>query len=1465
MKKIISVVMSVLMLVTIPPLEVFAEEELKNESRFSQANIFSYVSDEESFELNEEHEEAVIVERNNLLSASSKEASVSVIPSNDDRLSGKYLLMYSIDNSYLTAENNGGALGSNAFSNAFDRNWNSLWRSQSEQVDGFTNTIDVTFKGKVSIDRLLYSADSYYGRGYPITLKLKFVNETEDYEEELIIKSSATSDTVIFDFGKTYECNKIQLEWVECPKNHRYEASAREIVFLQPETEETVATDSLFSDYNQFTLNEKYNSMEAIEALDESLKGNVNYKLYYKSIIERAKKIVSGELKYSAKNEFSTVPSNSEITKINQYGGLRSYAQNTLRLNWFGIDRQTTGFYGRTGDVLRIYVDADEDEICLPTLNITQHYGTANTWKRDYKLKKGLNLITVPDFGAGTHDNPAVAGGGPIYISNPYTSQEQGEVKVYIEGAYSFPVYRMLPEESSHEEKLVAAEKFLKELEEYCKDGFVPGEYPLDLIELQSDHCLMTVKASLAEASYITNANSNSLKVQENLENYDAYMERLMKFEGITFDKSDKYYDVKNEYLSINFRACQSTGVLAYATSERVGLLNDSWQNTVLYSTGIGRGWGLTHEIGHTLDMYSDRAKFELTNNMLSKYNETALGGGDGTRGDFNADVANLSSDRKDYTQSSYLESNMYNYCIWWHLESYTPGYWAKLSNMYRYYEKECSEEELELIKQLKDRDEKQVYYSSLILGVDLGYYYERYGFKVLGSNQFIRQSASDAYKTLMENAATQGRINNTIQPRFWYLDEKQYNLVVESENGVEGLGKAFGENEQTYIRGIEKLSTGYSVVMPPIEDSNTLLGYEIYEGQDIDSAEVIGFSKNGVFLDTTEYADGYVPKYWVKAFNRDLTSSAISEPAIPSNGAVVCQNGDVEYKSISQAVAEAQSGDTITLVSDLTETGVVIDKDITIEIKEGLSLTHYRGSVGSLFTVNENCTLTINGDGRLTLDGNYISQNMPVINVGKSATLNLNSVTIQNAVSTSNGGGVLANSSKINITGCTFKNNIALNGGAVAATVPAGRITIDNTVFNKNKGTQNGGAVYSVATLDLTNSTFENNEAENGGAICNTNGGIIRIKVKNIFKSNKAENGGALWLNGLSTVENAELTSNEATKNGGGVYYTTEGATRPVSISNSTFAKNSSSLNGSDIYALINHNNPKLTLNSNVVENSPCLKSRVYVEKGNLTVNSSDFSAIGVADAESATVVKNSSNIVVTLDNGVVITMLHSDLSTDLVLPNLQIGKSKRILGTVLNDTINESIVPDRVVGFDHTPSGWITDTDSTCKNEGTKHKECAVCGDTLETGKIDKVPHTPSGWITDTDSTCKNEGTKHKECTVCGDTLETEKIPMTKHNTVPLKGYAPTCTAAGLTEGEICSNCYTVTKAQNTIPATGHKDENSDGKCDNCSEELSKPSCSCDCHSTNGFKKFIWKILCFFYKIFGTNKVCGCGSVHY
>lgn len=79
------------------------------------------------------------------------------------------------------------------------------------------------------------------------------------------------------------------------------------------------------------------------------------------------------------------------------------------------------------------------------------------------------------------------------------------------------------------------------------------------------------------------------------------------------------------------------------------------------------------------------------------------------------------------------------------------------------------------------------------------------------------------------------------------------------------------------------------------------------------------------------------------------------------------------------------------------------------------------------------------------------------------------------------------------------------------------------------------------------------------------------------------------------------------------------------------------------------------------------------------------------------------------------------------------------------------------------------------------------------------------------------------------------------------------PTCTSSA-----VCSICG------KTIPATGHNDNNGDGKCDKCGA-VTGTVCNHICHSDNGFLKFIWNIAKFFCWLFGIKQYCECGAAHY
>ena len=88
----------------------------------------------------------------------------------------------------------------------------------------------------------------------------------------------------------------------------------------------------------------------------------------------------------------------------------------------------------------------------------------------------------------------------------------------------------------------------------------------------------------------------------------------------------------------------------------------------------------------------------------------------------------------------------------------------------------------------------------------------------------------------------------------------------------------------------------------------------------------------------------------------------------------------------------------------------------------------------------------------------------------------------------------------------------------------------------------------------------------------------------------------------------------------------------------------------------------------------------------------------------------------------------------------------------TVCGYTMATETIP-ATGGGEHTHSYG-----SEWKNDADNHWHECSCGD-----KKDTAAHTAGEWIIDTPATATADGTKHKECTVCGYTMTTETIPAT------------------------------------------------------------------------------------------------------
>lgn len=189
------------------------------------------------------------------------------------------------------------------------------------------------------------------------------------------------------------------------------------------------------------------------------------------------------------------------------------------------------------------------------------------------------------------------------------------------------------------------------------------------------------------------------------------------------------------------------------------------------------------------------------------------------------------------------------------------------------------------------------------------------------------------------------------------------------------------------------------------------------------------------------------------------------------------------------------------------------------------------------------------------------------------------NTLTVQNVTFTGNraqtrghqyhGGGAIAidTTSVVTVSDSTFIDNSAPNGGAINNLLS--RLTITRSLFRDNHATRadpgGGGAIYNDAgKLTIRDSHILDNVSANlGGGIFswahNVNGSYSgKTVIKNtVLDGNSARHGGGLWKGGAYVLElvNSSVTNNTATNGGAGLSGTGPG--KNFAITNSTIAYN--------------------------------------------------------------------------------------------------------------------------------------------------------------------------------------------------------------------------------------------------------------------------------------------------------------------
>lgn len=188
-------------------------------------------------------------------------------------------------------------------------------------------------------------------------------------------------------------------------------------------------------------------------------------------------------------------------------------------------------------------------------------------------------------------------------------------------------------------------------------------------------------------------------------------------------------------------------------------------------------------------------------------------------------------------------------------------------------------------------------------------------------------------------------------------------------------------------------------------------------------------------------------------------------------------------WKTLRKAVNNVTDGMTIYIkgTETITNTFIKIDKSITI-IGEGADKTIIQGM-----------------ESIPAKDGSDV----PIYNEDKEqqrmfqveATVVIKNLTIQYANTTQSGGAIkIQETASLTLENCNFKDCYggANTGGGAIYAVGESLLTVRNCAFIDNVSSSHGGAIFSQGTLDIQNSLFYNNVANDnsGGAVAISKGG---------------------------------------------------------------------------------------------------------------------------------------------------------------------------------------------------------------------------------------------------------------------------------------------------------------------------------------------------------------------------------------
>ena len=593
----------------------------------------------------------------------------------------------------ISITNNGGQYPGTLLKYAIDEDVNTHWETNKPNSDIFKNEIIITLDQAEVLDRIVYkSRQSTKGFAKNFSIYASSTTKGDNFSKITTGEYAVTNASLEIQFNPT-KVRRLKFVFDNAQDNWASIGDFR--LYKEDKVQDKMKT--LFTNELMNEVSEAFDTIEKLKVLEDEIKGHPLEELFQRDI-QVAKDIVQGTLE------------TTKVVVAEQNGNMVAHARQNLKFG-LGNNNQPTGVLAKPGDTITVYVDADPKQP-LPKLFFSQQEGSFANWGRTVNLSPGKNVITVPTVPEDNWYKHDVTKGGPIYIVNPYTKEEQPKTPVIrFVGGERFP---FLTADTNVEEFKQFLIDYKKRIDEDIKaNPDVLDRKVIDTFEFVSDHIVWTGTATGAYKTYI----EDGINPLETIESYNTHMKEIFKYYGL--DGSSINNDPKK--IRENVRLAQPFGYM-YAHTEHIGVQGDVMADHLVPFEKRGPSWGLTHEIGHRMDI-GVRTIGEVTNNMLPMYMSGYYNKMD-TRIPYESRIYKnvMSENSNSFWEGNYFEQ----LAPFWQLELYKPGYWGEVNALYR-------ERNVTLKSEDTNSDKLQyiIKFSSEVIGEDLTEYFARHGFNI--------------------------------------------------------------------------------------------------------------------------------------------------------------------------------------------------------------------------------------------------------------------------------------------------------------------------------------------------------------------------------------------------------------------------------------------------------------------------------------------------------------------------------------------------------------------------------------------------------------------------------------------------------------------------------------------------------------------------------------------------------------